>query len=210
MKVEAWPIVLTVCLLGCADRKPFDHDPIQISGRPGTVYTRGDARAVIECGGGSVPSECGSVDSSGLTDQVYFDCSDEEFECLFNSSDVLAVPKAGLTLGKKYSAFHANLTVEQCFDDQATCAIAMIRSECTDAQVCGCRSAVKGRKTIFYFSRELGVTAFYTVGEPPTGVDSKMLADSVPLLTYVLVAKEGFLRAPLSLRRATSATNCNH
>jgi hypothetical protein len=49
----------------------------------------------------------------------------------------------------------------------------------------------------FYFSRELGVTTFYTTGDfGAIGVDSKMLADAIPLMTYSLVAEKGFLRAP--------------
>jgi hypothetical protein len=62
-----------------------------------------------------------------------------------------------------------------------------------------------------YFSRELGVTAFYTTSDVSSiGVDSKMLADAIPLITYILVAEKGFLRAPLALKRATSATNCRN
>jgi hypothetical protein len=204
MNAKAWPILLTLCLSGCAGEKPYDHDPIQIQRRPGVMYVRGDGREAIECGIGSVPTECGSVEISGVAEQMYLDCSDEQFECLFNTADVLAIPKAGLTQGQKYTAFGANLTVERCFMDQDSCEVALIRSECGDAQTCSCRSAVPGRTTTFYFSRELGVTAFYTIAEPAAvGVDSKMLTDAIPLLTYVLVAEKGFLRAALSLPRAS-------
>ena len=68
---------------------------------------------------------------------------------------------------------------------------------------------MKGRKTTFYYRRDVGVTAFFTVADTAhIGVDADMLADALPLLTYVLVAEKGFLSAPLSLRRATMKTNC--
>jgi hypothetical protein len=63
----------------------------------------------------------------------------------------------------------------------------------------------------FYFSRELGVTTFYTTADlAAIGVDSKMLVDAIPLMTYFLVAEKGFLRARLALRRATSDTKCRN
>lgn len=205
MSANTWPIILTMCLLGCVGDKPYDHDSVQ--GVAGVMYKRGDGREVIQCQGGPVPRVCGTLEITA--EQIYSDCSDEQFECLFNAADVLAIPRAGLSLGQKYTAFGANLTVERCFGDQASCAIALIKSECADAQTCSCRSAVPGRRTNFYFSRELGVTTFYTIGEPAAiGVDSKMLSDGIPLLTYVLVAEKGFLRAPLSLPKAALGTNC--
>ncbi|HZF17533.1 MAG TPA: hypothetical protein VE046_16505 [Steroidobacteraceae bacterium] len=211
MNAKSWPMLLTLCVPGCAGEKPYDHDLIQIQGRPGVMYKRGDGREVIECESRHVPGGCGSLETSGITEQVFSDCSDEQFECLFNSADVLAIPKAGLTVGQKYTAFGANLTVEQCFGDQASCGIAVIKSACADVQTCSCRSTVQGRATTFYFSRELGITAFYTIGAPAAvGVDSKMLAEAIPLLTYVLVAEKGFLRASLALPRATLGTNCRN
>jgi hypothetical protein len=39
-------------------------------------------------------------------------------------------------------------------------------------------------------------------------VDPKFVADATPLLTYVLLAKQGFLRAPLFLRKATAGVVC--
>lgn len=204
---NTWPLVLRLCLLGCVVDQPYDSGPEQIQGRAGAMYLRGDGREVIECVVGRPPSMCGSVEVSGLPGQIYFDCSDEKFECLFNTADVLAVPRAGLALGQKYTAFGANLTVERCFVDEASCEIALIRSECADAETCSGRSKVPGRKTLFYFSRQLGITAFYTIGDlGAIGVDSKMLMDAIPLLTYILVAEKGFLRAPLSLQRASAAS----
>jgi hypothetical protein len=212
MNAHARLILLTLCLVACVSDKPYDSEPVQIMGRPGAMYIRGDARETIECSSGRVPRQCGPVEISGLPGQPYFDCSDAQFKCLFNG-DVLAIPKTGgLTMGQKYSSFGANLTVERCFLNLASCEMAMVKSECADPQTCGCRS---GRTTMFYFSRERGITAFYTIseppsdmGEPPSGVDPKMLTDAIPLLTYILVAEKGFLRAPLSLPRATSGTNC--
>jgi hypothetical protein len=213
MNVCARLILLTVFLAGCAVDKPYDSEPIQIMGRPGTLYIRGDARAVIECSGGPAPRECGSVEVLSLSGEIYRDCSDAQFECLFNGV-VLAIPKTGgLTLGQKYSAFGASLTVEQCFLNLDTCELAMIKSECAVPGICGCRP---GSRAVFYFSRERGITAFYRIaeppsgmGEPPNGIDlKKLMTDSIPLLTYVLVAEKGFLRTPLSLRRATPGSGC--
>jgi hypothetical protein len=201
-------IILTLCFLGCAAEKPYDHEPIQ-SIKAGVIYRRGDGREAIQCQGGRVPSMCGSVEINA--EQIYYDCSDERFECLFNAADVLAIPKTGLTLGQQYAVFGANLTVERCFGNQASCEVALIKSECTDARTCSCRSSVRGRTMKFYFSRELGVTTFYTTSDVSLiGVDSKMLEDTIPLMTYVLVAEKGFLRTPLALRRATSDTNCRN
>jgi hypothetical protein len=213
MNVFARLILLTVFLAGCAVDKLYDSEPVQIMGRPGTMYIRGDARGVIECSGGAAPRECGSVEISGVPGEIYLDCSDAQFECLFNGN-VLAIPKTGgLTLGQKYSAFGASLTVEQCFLNLDPCELAMIESECAAPRTCGCRS---GSRAVFYFSRERGITAFYRIadppsgmGEPPKGIDpKKLMTDAIPLLTYVLVAEKGFLRTPLSLRRATPAAGC--
>jgi hypothetical protein len=209
MSVNTGLMILTMFLLSCAGEKPYDdHEPIQ-SIKFGVMYRRGDGQDAIQCQGGLVPKMCGSVGMT--TKQIYFDCSDEEFECLFNATDVLAIPRPGFALGQRYSAFGANLTVERCFGDQASCEIALIKSECADARSCNCRSAVQGRAIKFYFSREMGVTAFYTTGDfSSIGVDSKMLADAIPLMTYVLVAEKGFLHTPLALRRANADTKCSN
>lgn len=201
-------IILAMCLLGCAGEKPYDHEPIQ-SMEAGVMYRRGDGLEAIQCQGSHVPRMCGSAEIT--SEQIYSDCSDEQFECLFNATDVLAIPRAGLESGQKYTVFGANLLVERCFGDQASCEIALIRSECGDTQTCRCRSTVRGRTMRFYFSRELGVTTFYATGEiAAIGIDSKMLTDAIPLMTYVLVAEKGFLRAPLALPRATLDTNCRN
>src|SRR5258708_263286 len=208
MNPNTWPMILTMCLLGCAGEKPYDHEPIKIQSITyGVMYRRGDGQDAIQCQGGHVPKICGSLGITGK--QIYFDCSDVEFECLFNATDVLAIPKAGFALGQRYSAFGANLTVERCFGDQASCEVALIKSECADARICSCRSEVRGRALKFYFSRELGVTAFYTTTDLSSiGVDSKLFEDAIPLLTYVLGVEKGFLRAPLSL--ATLGTYCRN
>jgi hypothetical protein len=143
--------------------------------------------------------------------EIFYDCSDQQFECVFNAvgADVLAIPRAGLSLGQHYSAFGADLTVERCFGDQASCEMALIRSECADTRGCSCPAAEHRRTTKFYFSRDLGITSFYTTSDLSSiGVDAKLLADALPLLTYVLVAEKGFLRAPMALRKATLSTSC--
>jgi hypothetical protein len=201
-------IILTMCLLGCTGEKPYDHEPISIP-KSGVIYRQGDGKDAIQCQGGNVPRMCGSVGFT--TKQIYFDCSDQQFECVFNAAgaDVLAIPRGGLNLGQHYSAFGANLTVERCFGDQIACEMALITSECADTSNCGCRSEVRGRRTKFYFSQELGVTTFYTTSDLSSlGVDAKLLADAIPLMTYVLVADKGFLRAPMALRKATLSSIC--
>ena len=140
---------------------------------------------------------------------LYFDCSDEQFNCLMSTADVLAVPKAGLKMGQKYSVFGTNLTVERCFRDEATCEIAVhyfALCRCSKSAAAVPRET-PGRVTTFYYSRDLGVTAFYTVADTSDiGVDAGRLADALPLLTFVLVAEKGFLRAPLVLRPSAGAT----
>jgi hypothetical protein len=126
-----------------------------------------------------------------------------------STADVLAVPKAGLTQGQRYLVFGTNLEVERCFGDQATCEVAVISSRCADAGICKCRSDIPNRVTTFYYSRDLGVTAFFTKGDVENlGVDTDTLMDALPLLTYVLVGKEGFLKMPLGLPRAKLKTVC--
>jgi len=54
------------------------------------MYLRGDGREVIECNNGARPNECGSLESSGAPGQIYLDCSDKQFACLFSLGVVLA------------------------------------------------------------------------------------------------------------------------
>ncbi|MEJ0037663.1 MAG: hypothetical protein WDO68_16585 [Gammaproteobacteria bacterium] len=207
MNAKAWPLILTLCLVGCTGEKPRGNVPVQSQDLDGVMYKRGDGRDAIQCHAGPVPSDCGPVNP--LEMPIIFDCSDEQFECVFNSADVMAVPRAGLTLGQKYTAFGANLTVEQCIGAEGSCEIAVIRSECADAQICSCRSPFPGRTTAFSFSREKGILTFHSVVDPAAaGLDPKVLPDVIPLLTYFLVAKKGFFRTPVALEKATLVTDC--
>jgi hypothetical protein len=199
-----WPLLATLCIAGCTDDAPWDGTPIQIWGREQALYMKGDASEEVECSGGNAPRECGSLSTSGLTDQIFFDCSDVQFECLFNGG-VMAVPRADLAAGQNYTIFGANLTVERCFSDQTSCDFALIRSECALGVSCRCRF---GQTTVFYYSRDRGITAYYHIGPPPVPVDPKYIADATALFTFVLIAEHGFLRVPLALRKATSEDYC--
>jgi hypothetical protein len=204
MRAGTSTLIFAMILWGCiGDPAPAQT---QLAAPKVDMYKRGDGRETISCRIGS-PGDCGSRELG--PELLYSDCSDEQFLCLMSTADVLAVPKAGLKPGQEYSVFGAKLAVERCFGDQATCEVAVISSRCADAEICTCRSSLKGRTTRFYYSRELGVTAFYTVaGDARVGMDAAMLADALPLLTYVLVAEKGFLNAPLSLRRASIKAGC--
>lgn len=211
MKTRLCLLLMTLCLpgfsgAGPADDHPYDADPIEIWGRERSLYMRGDANEAIECYNGSrnVAAECGSLPVSGFTGLIFWDCSDSQFECLYDGG-VLAVPRTDLAIGQKYTVFGALLTVERCFSDQAPCDTAMISSECVFGATCRCRF---GQTTVFYYSRERGITAFYQIGSAPVPVDPKFVADAIPLNTYVLIAKHGFLRVPLALRKATSEDYC--
>ncbi len=207
MNTKAWLIVLTLSLLGCTREQPNGNGAVQVQGLAGVLYKRGDGRDAIQCHAGPAPSDCGPVNMPEMP--IIFDCSNENFECVFNSADVMAVPRSNLTLGQKYTAFGANLTVEQCIGDQASCEIAVIKSECADAQTCSCRSPFPGRTTAFSFSRERGVLTFYSVVDPAAaGVDPKVVPHVIPLLTYFLVADKGFFRTPLALEKATLVASC--
>ena len=202
MSAKAWLIILMLCVLGCTREKPDGNETIQIQDLAGVLYKRGDGRDAIQCHAGSVPRDCGPVNM--LEMPIIFDCSDKQFECLYNSADVIAVPRAGLALGQKYSVFGANLTVEQCIGDEGACQIALIKSECADAQSCSCRSVAPGRTMRFSFSGERGVLTFYSAVDPAAaGMGPKVLPDVIPLLTYFLVAEKGFFRTPLALEKLT-------
>lgn len=204
-------LLATLGLYGCAHDRPYDSRPLQIHELPGVLYVRGDGSAVIQCQGGSRPTTCGELNDAGGGSLLYLDCSDARFECLYDTSDVLAVPKAGLAPGQRYTAFGAEFVVDRCFGDQPSCEIALIRSTCTDASTCRCRPSGPNRSLTFYYSRERGITSFYPIGLPEVpGVDAQLRADAAPLLTYVLVAERGFLRAPLALRPAESRRDASN
>jgi hypothetical protein len=145
---------------------------------------------------------------------LYKDCSDAEFDCIFDDYNVMAVPRRTLVAGETYRAFGATLTVERCFDERE-CKIAMITSTCADAAVCSCRRADVGQtKVVFYSSAERGVTAFYSTAvsladAAKIGLDEAMLEDSIPLRTFVLQADKGFLRMPVDMRPARLRTDCD-
>lgn len=170
------------------------------------MYRRGDGRDAIACRSIEPRDICGSSDLG--SEIMYSDCTDGEFDCIVSTADVFAVPKAGLTLGQEYTAFGAKLKVQRCFGDEVSCEIAMISSKCATPEICHCRSPSFPRTTTFYYSRARGVTAFYTIRDDlgEMGIDPEMVRDGVPLITYVLVASEGFLRAALSLPRAELMT----
>jgi len=206
MNPNAWPIALSASLLACAGSEPYDQRLVGTITH-GLMYMRGDGLEAIQCQGGNVPTMCGSVEIMG--EQIFSDCSDEQYECIFNTADVFAIPRAGLTPGQDYRVFGAKLRVERCFGEKGGCEVAMIKSECADEQTCSCRSAVRGRTTTYYFSQELGITTFYSIGDATSlGVDSKMLADAVPLVTFVLTADKGFLRTPLALPKIAQTIGC--
>lgn len=174
-------------------------------------YQRGDGGETVECQGLPVRNMCGSEKAPSL---IYYDCSDGKFNCVFDTHNVIAVPKAGLALGQRYSSFGADLIVERCFGLEGRCDIALVTSTCAVNSVCECRFMEGDPSSItFVYSREKGVTAFYTLRDAKElsklGVDAELVVDTLPLLTFVLVAEEGLLKAELSLTRAVLRTQCS-
>jgi hypothetical protein len=172
------------------------------------MYKRGDGRDTIQCRAIRPRNICGALTTPSL---IYFDCSDANYDCLFDSTDVLATPKSPLVLGQRYQVFGSELTVERCFGPNDSCDVAMISSRCSSGSDCNCRSTIPGRATVFYFSTEKGITAFRAVADIPasSGLDPKAVSDAAPLTTYVLVEESGFLRTTLSLDRAKPRTGCH-
>jgi hypothetical protein len=206
MKAKVILALSIVLLASCAGRQSFDSEMVRLD-RQGAIYERGDGRDEIVCAGGSVPRDCGSVDISGR--QVYWDCSNEEFRCVYDGMNVLAVPTAGLAEGREYSIFGARLRVSRCFVDLASCEIAVVTSECEDAQICRCRSDLKHLRITFYYTRAMGVVSFFWSADlSDLGVTAEMQSDSVPLGTYVLITSEGFLKAPFVLPRVIPGRHC--
>jgi hypothetical protein len=200
-------ILIVAALLASSVASPSDERSQFPRSQHGVIYIRGDGRSHLQCQGGKTPSMCGSIESTGQ--QTYYDCSDEQFDCVFDGVNVFAVPKAGFSVGQTYRVFGAVLSVKRCYRDQALCDTAVVTSECAEKQICRCRSSLKAAKATFYFSREFGIVNFHSTAQlSDIGVDAEMQADAVPLLTYVLVAEKGFLRIPLALPRATLRTKC--
>jgi hypothetical protein len=213
MTIRCWPLTIAVLLMGCEDKPdqlPFEANtstPSRVE-----IYQRGDGRDSVGCTSTPDRDVCSSREEFGY---LFADCSDNEFECVFNEDNVFAVPKMGFVAGQKYSVFGATLTVERCFGEKNTCKVAMISSMCADDAVCSCRLAEIGKtKAIFYYSTELGVTAFYATapkvqeGGSKSTFDAGELDDAIPLRTYVLASRSGFLREHWNIRKAKFKTQC--
>jgi len=128
---------------------------------------------------------------------------------VYDGVNVLAAPKAGFVADGEYSVFGAKLRVKRCFNDLTNCGVAVVTSECADKQLCRCRSALNRQSITFYYSRELGITSFFSSADlSNVGVTTEMQMDAVPLLTYVLVSGAGFLKAPFVLPKGTLQTYC--
>lgn len=193
------------------------HSPSNQSSESGhdlRLYKMGDGRDAIGCS----TSPDGDLCATSIWPRLSFkDCSDEQYACVFDNYNVVAVPRDTLMAGQSYTVFGAALTVERCFGNNESCETAMISSTCFDDAVCSCRRAEVGKtKVTFYYSRDLGVTAFYTaaagtaheLGKAGANIDE--LNDAIPLRTFVLVAEKGFLRAPLSVRAAKLVKDCSN
>jgi hypothetical protein len=68
------------------------------------------------------------------------------------------------------------------------------------------------RRTIFYYTPDRGIIAFYTVSDDPAfsemNVDAATLRDAIPFLTFTLVAPKGFLKMPTALEKLTENPAC--
>lgn len=96
-------VLLMVLLASCARHAPSENGTTQSASFD--LYKRGDGRETIQCQGVPAHPICGSLEVG--PESIYSDCSDDQFECIASADDVLAVPKAGFTLGQQYSVFGA-------------------------------------------------------------------------------------------------------
>jgi hypothetical protein len=212
MNIRCGALVIAVILTSCAnDINPSSLTPT--ASRPPLVdlYHRGDGQDLIKCMRTPDRDVCASDDELGYQ---FSDCSSDEFDCVFDYYNVFAVPKQGLVPGQEFNAFGARLTVERCFGDTSRCSVAMISSTCASDAVCSCRIAEIGKtRAIFYYSSELGITAFYTTApenqkkQPQPAIDAE-LDDAIPLRMYVLTTGPGFLREHWKIRAAKFQTQC--
>lgn len=88
MMFTACLIPTALLLLGCAGR---DLPAPTTSPAELTLYKRGDSRDTISCQLLLAPVICAT--SSGLVTPLYYDCSDAQFDCVFDTLNVMAVPK---------------------------------------------------------------------------------------------------------------------
>jgi hypothetical protein len=205
--LKVWLLLSSVLLCACASGASPSHGNRESPTATNWDMYKAGGRSTIQCQGLGIARLCGSMPS---TTYMYFDCSNEQFECLFNSRDVLAIPRAGLSPGQTYSVFGATLKVERCFEARSGCQIFMISSTCSSDSDCEC-GPVK-RRTIIYYTPDRGVIAFYTVSDDPAlsemNVDAATLRDAIPILTFVLVAPEGFLKMPTALEKLAQNPTC--
>jgi len=215
MTIRYWSLAITVLLTGCSN-KPEQLPSMSNTSKTARVeiYKRGDGHDSSGCEKSPARDICASHEEFGY---LFADCSDDKFECVFDDNNVFAVPKLGFATGQTYSVFGATLTVDRCFGERGQCNVAMISSMCADDAVCSCRDAEIGKtKAIFYYSSELGITAFYVTapkiqeGGSKSATDSAELDDAIPLRTYVLASGPGFLREHWNMRAAKFRTRCQH
>jgi hypothetical protein len=210
MSARALSIALVMTLSGCMGNSPLPDSRANFTRLE--IYSRGDGLDAIGC---SLDPDLDACVSSDWRGYVFRDCSNEEFACVFDGFNVMAVPKHRLVPKQSYTVFGSVLTVDRCFGEQAQCEQALISSVCADEGVCSCRRAGIGKtRAKFFYSHELGITAFYAESAGSSadiariGTDESELKDAIPLRTYVLGADKGFLRRPLKMRTAKLKTGC--
>ncbi len=118
------------------------------------------------------------------------DCSDAETLCIGNRSYLLAVPRNGIREGLVYRTHGSQLSVVRCLPRvfQATeCDTALISSKCEDR--CECWNDWVHFEILFYYSREVGVTAFFLFTPSAEG-----LSQADPGHSWALIAESGFLK----------------
>lgn len=177
------------------------------------LYRAVNGETYIRCSGMSALTDCGErlygnpeSDEHDLLppslEGEWANCSTSEVFCILNYRSVMAVPKSDLRAGLIYKVHGAELTVEKCFralmsEVPAPCGVALISTRCVDD--CDClEESEKNGGVLFYYARSFGITAFFTTR------DIKDMRESRSENTWMLVADEGFLKAPLSLKQAPS------
>jgi len=198
-------IAAFVALAGCASASFPPSAPSRVD-----LYRRGDGGESIVCMRAPDRDVCASSDQLG---NQFSDCSDADFECVFDYYNVFAVPKKGVALGQEFEVFGAALKVERCFGEANQCEMAMISSHCAAGAECACRVTDVGEtRGVFYYSKEEGITAFYTTlpkdQHVGSGAETAASDDAIPLRIYVLAAESGFLRERWNIRAAKTRARC--
>lgn len=189
-------IGLAVCCassVSCISNRTLGSDIVYYSDKPRTFFERfvrdSEEAGIVWWQGGNIEGRRNKGKQQDalfdeFTSAPLHDCSDRKYLCVYGTYRVFAVPREGLTAQSTYSAGGAFLRVEKCLRGSAVrCLQALISSDCrqqVEPDRCVERpSAVdsgseRGRIGYFIFDQNIGVTAYGSVTEPATTLETQM------------------------------------